>query len=130
MCCMFVRPFLFMMFLCVYLNVATGLLEISIIKSVITVADGEFGNIFDTVWSTLYRDCRYISYTTQINYQLLLEIGVFGSPRCSSLKSMVGEKNHNLNLYNSIKRLLQVLLLIHMHSSHDKIIHEIELEVI
>lgn len=79
-----------------YLNIATGLLEISIIKSIIAITDREFGNIFDTMWSTLYRNCRYISYTTQINNQLLFKIRVFGSPRCSSLKSMLGKNSQFL----------------------------------
>lgn len=39
---------------CFYLNITAGLLKISIIKSIITIANGKFGNIFNAMRPTLY----------------------------------------------------------------------------
>lgn len=74
-----------------YLRVAARFFEVSIVESVVTVADAELGHILAVMGPALDGDSRNVLRDTQIDYQILLEIRGSRSPCVATLRSLQWE---------------------------------------
>lgn len=63
-----------------YLKVTAGLAKICEVKAIVAVADGELGDIFGAVWTSLNGNPCDVADVAQINDQVLAEIGTLRRP--------------------------------------------------
>lgn len=74
-----------------YLRVAARLFVVSVVESVVAVADAELGHILAVVGPALNGDSRNVLRDAQVDDQVLLEIGGSRRPCVATLRSLQWE---------------------------------------
>lgn len=103
-----------------YLCVATGLLVICIIQSIVSITDTKLANIFILMGSSLCCYTSDVSWNTKINNKLLAKIRCCSSPSSTSFKFT--DILCQINYWNNFDELLigiwMFILKLHMFSTN------------